>query len=55
MQFAKTSTNCWLSRDEHYLIRETCGRYYVYEGKRYVGSRGDFDMAQELAIKDSRR
>lgn len=44
---------CWVSADEHYIIRNTCGVFYTYEGVRYVGSRDSFDEAKALAEREA--
>lgn len=56
MKFTKRAeTNVWLDAATDYYIRRTADRYYVYDNLRYIGSRDNFDEAQELARKDAKK
>ncbi len=53
MKFIKNTVGVWCAADCQYYIRETCGTFYVYSGKVYVGSRDSFDEAKALAEREA--
>lgn len=57
MKFIKPflHANSWFDAQQRYCIRLTVGSYYVYEGRRYIGTRSTFDDAVALAEREANK